>query len=60
MLCGSFDDGRDTFSAGDIDDADDTVQHTPVVSADAECICLVTSMRRCASTVAWRASSAGW
>ncbi len=41
VLSGSFHDGRDTFAAGDLDDADYTVQHRPVVSTDAECICLV-------------------
>jgi putative transcriptional regulator len=40
VLCGSFDDGRATFGAGDFDAADGDVHHQPVVRADAPCICL--------------------
>lgn len=40
VLCGSFDDGRATFAAGDFDEADGSVHHQPVVRAGVECICL--------------------
>lgn len=40
VLCGSFDDGRAVFAAGDFDDADGGVHHQPVVRAGEECICL--------------------
>jgi putative transcriptional regulator len=40
VLCGSFDDGRAQFAAGDFDEADGSVHHQPVVRAGEECICL--------------------
>jgi putative transcriptional regulator len=40
VLCGSFDDGRAVFGAGDFDAADADVRHLPVVRAGGECICL--------------------
>lgn len=40
VLCGSFDDGRAVFGAGDFDAADGEVHHQPVVRPGAECICL--------------------
>lgn len=40
VLCGSFDDGRAVFQAGDFDEADPEVLHQPVVQAQGECICL--------------------
>jgi putative transcriptional regulator len=40
VLCGSFEDGRAVFSAGDFDAADADVRHQPVVRAQGECICL--------------------
>jgi len=40
VLCGSFDDGRTVFAAGDFDEADAGVHHQPVVRAGEECICL--------------------
>jgi putative transcriptional regulator len=40
VLCGSFDDGRAVFGAGDFDAADGDVRHQPVVRAGGECICL--------------------
>ncbi|MDQ8020809.1 MAG: ChrR family anti-sigma-E factor [Moraxellaceae bacterium] len=41
VLYGAFDDGRDVWRAGDLDDADGEVHHRPVVTAESECICLV-------------------
>jgi putative transcriptional regulator len=40
VLCGTFDDGRATFGAGDFDAADGDVHHQPVVRTGEECICL--------------------
>jgi putative transcriptional regulator len=40
VLCGSFDDGRAVFGAGDFDTADADVRHQPVVREGGECICL--------------------
>ena len=40
VLCGSFDDGRALFAAGDFDAADDAIHHQPVLQAGGECICL--------------------
>jgi putative transcriptional regulator len=40
VLCGSFDDGRSYFAAGDFDATDDAVRHQPVVRAGAECVCV--------------------
>jgi putative transcriptional regulator len=40
VLCGTFDDGRATFGAGDFDTADEDVHHQPVVHASGECVCL--------------------
>lgn len=40
VLCGSFDDGRAVFDAGDFDLADAQVHHQPQVLEGAECVCL--------------------
>jgi putative transcriptional regulator len=40
VLCGTFDDGRAVFHAGDFDAADGGVHHQPVVQEGSECICL--------------------
>jgi putative transcriptional regulator len=40
VLCGSFDDGRALFAAGDFDAADDSIHHQPILQAGGECICL--------------------
>lgn len=40
VLVGGFSDGRDTYVAGDFDEADEHVDHRPVVDADGECICI--------------------
>lgn len=41
VLHGAFYDGSGRFAAGDFGEADDSVRHRPVVTGDAECICLV-------------------
>ncbi len=40
VISGAFDDGRARFEAGDFDATDGLVRHQPVVTAEAECICL--------------------
>lgn len=41
VLAGAFAHAGGRFGRGDIDDADDTIDHTPVVEAGETCICLV-------------------
>ncbi|MBV5263858.1 ChrR family anti-sigma-E factor [Pinisolibacter aquiterrae] len=40
VLVGGFTDGRDAYVAGDFDEADETVDHRPLVDVDGECICV--------------------
>ena len=40
VLTGAFDDGETRFARGDIEDADEDIQHIPTATADADCICL--------------------
>ena len=40
VLSGSFVDGANIFARGDIEDADETITHQPIATADADCICL--------------------
>ncbi|MEZ5649766.1 MAG: ChrR family anti-sigma-E factor [Burkholderiaceae bacterium] len=40
VLCGSFDDGRSVYAAGDFDDTDHEVLHQPVVQPGGDCVCL--------------------
>ncbi|HVN99620.1 MAG TPA: ChrR family anti-sigma-E factor [Steroidobacteraceae bacterium] len=40
VLHGAFHDGRSRFDAGDFDETDAQVTHQPVVTDEAECICL--------------------
>ena len=40
VLSGSFVDGENIFSRGDIEDADESLMHQPVATADSDCICL--------------------
>lgn len=40
VLEGSFADGKDLFSRGDIEEADASLTHQPVATADRDCICL--------------------
>jgi len=41
VLKGAYFNRNQLYSAGDIEEADEHVEHKPVVSADEECICLV-------------------
>ncbi|MEZ5922901.1 MAG: ChrR family anti-sigma-E factor [Hyphomicrobiaceae bacterium] len=45
MLEGSYSDSTGNYRRGDVQDLDEHVEHQPVVSADAECICLIASER---------------
>lgn len=40
VLAGGFSDGRDAYEVGDLVEADDHVDHRPVVDGDGECICI--------------------
>lgn len=40
VLKGAFFSGDTIYAAGDIEDADETVDHQPVVTRDGECLCL--------------------
>lgn len=40
VLVGGFTDGRDAYGAGDLVEADEHVDHHPVVDADGECLCI--------------------
>lgn len=40
VLCGTFDDGRAVFGAGDFDLADPEVHHQPQVLPGGDCVCL--------------------
>lgn len=40
VLKGSFSDSRGRYDPGDMDEADDSVEHQPIVDQEGECICL--------------------
>jgi putative transcriptional regulator len=40
VLKGAFSDARGRYGPGDLDEADDDVQHQPIVDEDGECICI--------------------
>ena len=40
VLAGSFEDGSSVFARGDIEEADDTLLHTPKATEGEDCICL--------------------
>lgn len=40
VLAGSFEDGADLFARGDIEEADDSLLHTPKATPGEDCICL--------------------
>lgn len=40
VLKGAFHDARGRYGPGDLDEADDDVQHQPIVDDDGECICI--------------------
>ena len=41
ILKGAFVDGETRYEAGDLAEVDDTVEHSPHITADGECVCLV-------------------
>jgi putative transcriptional regulator len=43
VLHGSFRDGSGVFEKGDFEEADDRVSHAPAVTADAECLCVISA-----------------
>lgn len=40
VLSGAFHDGTTLFARGDVEEADDDIQHIPTATPDADCICL--------------------
>jgi putative transcriptional regulator len=40
VLKGSFHDGNQRFARGDLEEADETMQHQPIADKDEDCICL--------------------
>jgi putative transcriptional regulator len=40
VLAGAFHDGEALFARGDVEDADDSIQHIPTATPEADCICL--------------------
>ncbi|MCB9992862.1 MAG: cupin domain-containing protein [Hyphomicrobiaceae bacterium] len=40
VLSGSFRDGDELFGAGDLEEADEQLQHQPIATEDQDCICL--------------------
>jgi putative transcriptional regulator len=40
VLTGAFHDGEALFARGDVEDADDSIQHIPTATPEADCICL--------------------
>lgn len=46
VLKGAYFCGSEIFRAGDIEDADETTEHQPVVTRDGECICLAVTEGR--------------
>ena len=40
VLTGAFDDGETRFERGDMEDADEDIQHIPTATPEADCICL--------------------
>jgi putative transcriptional regulator len=43
VLCGSFQDGAGTFAQGDFEEADDSLSHAPAVTAQSECLCVISA-----------------
>jgi putative transcriptional regulator len=41
VLKGAFRDGRTTYRPGDFECSDDTIEHSPEITAEGECVCLV-------------------
>ena len=40
VLSGSFSDSTGRFSRGDLEDADETLEHQPIAGEEEDCICL--------------------
>ncbi len=40
VLSGSFSDDHGTFARGDIEEADESIEHQPVANEGEDCICL--------------------
>ncbi len=40
VLCGSFSDAQGRFSRGDIEEADEDLEHQPIAGLEEDCICL--------------------
>ncbi len=43
VLYGSFRDGSGTFGQGDFEEADDSLRHAPSVTAESECLCVISA-----------------
>ncbi len=43
VLYGSFRDGAGAFAQGDFEDADDSLSHAPAVTAQSECLCVISA-----------------
>jgi len=46
VLKGAFADGEQLFAAGDLAEADDDIEHSPHITGDGECVCLVSCDNR--------------
>lgn len=44
MLAGSYSDVTGEYRRGDVQDIDEEIEHQPIVSKDADCICLIASV----------------
>lgn len=43
VLFGSYNDGAGTFGQGDFEEADDSLSHAPAVTAQSECLCVISA-----------------
>jgi putative transcriptional regulator len=43
VLHGSFRDGPETFEEGDFEEADESLSHAPAVTAEMECLCVISA-----------------
>jgi len=43
VLCGSFHDSAGTFEQGDFEEADESLSHAPAVTAQSECLCVISA-----------------
>ena len=51
VLKGAYRDHMGRFARGDVADLDEDIEHKPVVEQDGDCICLVATERRRASSL---------